>query len=110
MDVVSGCYALVARFPEHERYVLAAQLMRAAISVPANIAEGHCRSSSKAYLNHLSIAIGSHAELETCLAIASRAGYAPSLLPALAAQHATVGRMLNGLYRAIGARITTTRR
>ena len=65
-------YRIVRRFPDAERFVLSAQMRRAAISVPANIAEGHCRRSPRAYLNHLHIALGSQAELETQVEIAKR--------------------------------------
>ena len=43
------------------------QLRRAAISVPSNVAEGSARLTTNAFVNHLSIARGSLAEVETCI-------------------------------------------
>ena len=75
MDLVSLCYSICRAFPDSERYVLTCQLLRSAISVPSNIAEGRSRRSGKEYHHHLSIAYGSLAELETQLQIAFRLGY-----------------------------------
>ena len=49
-------------------------MRRAAMSIPSNLAEGACRHSRRAYAFHVSIALGSHAELETCLELAQRVG------------------------------------
>jgi four helix bundle protein len=68
MTLVERCYAETKGFPVDERYGLTAQLRRAAISIPSNVAEGACRRTTNAYINHVSIALGSHAELETCVA------------------------------------------
>jgi len=54
-------------------------MQRAAVSVPANIAEGHGRSSTKDFLRHLSYARGSLAELQTLVEIASRRQYLPGV-------------------------------
>jgi four helix bundle protein len=71
MDLVKAAYALTGKLPQHERYGLASQIQRAAVSVPANIAEGHARDSTREYLRFLSIAIGSLAELSTLVELAS---------------------------------------
>jgi four helix bundle protein len=63
MDLTEQCYKATAPFPRSELYGLTSQLRRASVSIPSNIAEGHGRRSTKAYLNHVSIAIGSQAEL-----------------------------------------------
>jgi four helix bundle protein len=75
IDLVVSCYRITHSFPRQEEYGLSAQLRRAAVSVPSNIAEGHARASTGDYLRHLSIAHGSLAELETHLEIARRLGY-----------------------------------
>lgn len=96
------CYRLTATFPRHELYGLASQLQRAAVSVPANIAEGHGRWSRKEFVRFLSIAHGSLAELETHLNIATELDYLqPESLAAIWERTARVGRMLHGLRRAL---------
>lgn len=59
MDMVVMCYRATKNFPKNEVYGLAGQLQRAAVSVPANIAEGRERKHSKEFLQHLSIAYSS---------------------------------------------------
>ncbi len=72
MDLVTGCYRLTKQLPSSETYGLAGQIQRSAVSVPANIAEGHGRDSIGDYLRFLSVANGSLRELETELMIAAR--------------------------------------
>ena len=67
MDLVVATYRIAARLPRGEQYGLVNQMQRAAVSVPANIAEGHGRSGCREYLHHLSVARGSLMELETHL-------------------------------------------
>src|SRR6476620_9094077 len=74
METVLAVYGITRLLPPTERYVLSAQMRRAALSIPANIAEGHCRRSPRAYINHLKIALGSQAELETAMEVAGRLG------------------------------------
>ena len=106
MDLVVACYKLTEAFPRDEAYGLTSQLRRAAVSVPANIAEGHARAFLKEYLHHLSISYGSLAELETHLEIASRLGYVNTTqTQAVLSQAAEIGRMLNGLMSALRAKL-----
>jgi four helix bundle protein len=99
MSVAKAVYAWTEVMPKKEEYRLTAQLIRAAISVPANIAEGRTRGTRKEFAHFISIARGSTAELETLLILAMDV----SLLPeekAGAVLHAAeeVGRMLNALH------------
>ena len=75
MNLVTEIYRMTKPFPSEEKYGLASQIQRAAVSVPSNIAEGHGRKSTNAYVNHLSIAFGSLMELETQVQIAARLEY-----------------------------------
>ena len=72
VDVVIACYELTRQFPNDERFGLTSQLQRAAVSVAANIAESRGRGTTNVFLNHLWIASGSLAELDTHLVIAVR--------------------------------------
>lgn len=102
MDLVVVCYEMTKKFPKNELYGLASQLQRAAVSVPANIAEGRQRQHSKEFIQHLSIANGSLAEMETHILIAGRLNYIEDdQVDQILQKSAEVGRMLNGLRRSI---------
>ena len=75
MDLAEDVYRLTSGFPREELYRMTSQLTRAAISVPANIAEGHARGTRRDYANFLAIAKGSLMETETFLMLAERLGY-----------------------------------
>lgn len=68
-------FPIVQGFPNHERYNLSSQIMRCAISVPSNIAEGSSRDSVKEFNHFLNIALGSSYELETQLILANEFNY-----------------------------------
>ena len=106
MDLVVLCYHMTQKFPKNEIYGLSSQLQRAAVSVPANIAEGRHRQSSKEFLQYLSISYGSLAEVETHVQIAGRLNYInENQINKTLNKTAEIGRMLNGLSRSIRKRI-----
>jgi four helix bundle protein len=74
MDLVVQCYQVTRSFPKDELFGLTFQIRRAAVSVPANIAEGQGRHHTRDFLHHLSIAKGSLTELETHLMVSERVG------------------------------------
>lgn len=78
MDLVEKIYSLTLCFPKQEEYRLTSQIIRAAISVPANIAEGQRRGTRKDYAHFLNITRGSVAEVETLLLVAERVNFASS--------------------------------
>lgn len=75
MEIVIKTYLLTKELPESERYGLRAQITRAAVSIPSNIAEGSSRESEKDYKRFLEMALGSSFELETQLLILKEIGY-----------------------------------
>lgn len=75
VDLVVATYELTCCFPDDERYGLTAQIRRAVVSIPSNIAEGYGRQHRGDYVRHLSIANGSLKEVETQLIVAGRLGY-----------------------------------
>ncbi|MGD1100510.1 MAG: four helix bundle protein [Terriglobia bacterium] len=75
MALAKQVYSLTRSFPFDERFGLVAQMRRAAVSVPSNIAEGQARHGKKEFVHFLSHAEGSLAELDTQLALAMELGY-----------------------------------
>ena len=75
MDLVVLCYKIAETFPKDEIYGLTSQLRRSAVSIPANIAEGHGRDGLGEYIHFLGVAQGSLRETETHLLIASRLNF-----------------------------------
>jgi four helix bundle protein len=102
VDFVVSIYKLTECFPKEEKFGLTSQIRRAAVSIPANIAEGAARQSYKEFAHFLSNAQGSASELETELLIASRLGYLEEDKYLIArASLGNIGRMLTGLSQHI---------
>ena len=102
MTLAAECYRLTATFPAEERYGLAVQIRKAAVSIPSNLAEGHNRRSRHVFANHVGIALGSRAELETQIALAVRLEFASQAEAAPVLELAAdIGRLLHGLVRSL---------
>jgi len=104
-DFVSKLYLLTQPFPKEEQFGLVAQMRRAAVSIPSNIAEGRGRRSRKDFVQFLHIASGSLAELETQLEISRDLGFIETTayqesLDALG----EIGRMLSSMRDKLKAR------
>ncbi|HET9337933.1 MAG TPA: four helix bundle protein [Casimicrobiaceae bacterium] len=100
MSLVADVYRLTATMPVAEKFGLAQQLRRAAVSIPSNIAEGHARRSRREYLRFVVVAMGSLAELETQLLIANRLAYVTdSTLSSAQRRVDETGKLLRGLER-----------
>jgi four helix bundle protein len=109
MVLAERVYTLTEGFPRCEQYGLTAQLRRAAVSIPSNIAEGHARRTGQ-YLYHLNVASGSDAELQTQLELASRLRLvSTNRVGPLLDESAEIGRMLRGLASSV-ARSRAARR
>jgi len=75
IEIVKDIYNIVEKFPKQEFYGLVSQIQISAVSIPSNIAEGFNRFHNKEYKQFLYIALGSCAELETQIEIASELKY-----------------------------------
>jgi len=104
MDLVTEIYRITARFPNEERFGLTIQLRRAAVSIPANIAEGYGRGTKPAFANFARIAQGSLFELRTELEVAVRtkAASIEDLTPAIEMAN-RLSRVLTGFIKSLGA-------
>lgn len=95
-------YSMTRSFPQFEMYGLASQMQRAAVSVPANIAEGRARKGQAEFVQFLHQAAGSLAELETYLELVRALGYSNSAqLAAVENQADEVGKLLYALLAKI---------
>ncbi len=107
-DLALEVFKVSRHLPADLRW-LSSQIVRAATSVPANIAEGYSRSSKKEFLQFLSIARGSLAELEYFLHFLKRAGLIDDDAYAhLADLRKRVGRTLFGLSKSVRSRLASS--
>jgi four helix bundle protein len=105
MALAKAGYLLTRSFPREEQFGLTSQIRRAAVSIPANIAEGHGRESTGDYIKFLRIAQGSLKELETHMLLASEVDICSEQeIGPLLVQTDQLGKMLRALIRALQAR------
>ena len=102
-DLVEAVYEATKSFPREEIYTLTAQIRRAAISIPSNIAEGKGRNTDPDFRRFLLQARGSLYEVENQLEIAKDLGYiSETQLAKLIPKCNEVGKLLNGLMNSLG--------
>lgn len=102
MDLAESIYRVTKYYPREEQFGLTSQTRRAAVSIPANIAEGYGRDSRASYVNFLRIAQGSLKELETHLILASRVGItSQESVETMLDEADQIGRMLRSLISSI---------
>ena len=100
MDVAVEVYRLAPRLPREETYGMRSQITRAAVSVPANIAEGWTRESAKEKAQFLAVAQGSLAETDTLLTLCEELGWFPvEETTHVRAVQTEVGKMLSTMRR-----------
>ena len=109
MDLVVLAYERAKLLPATERFELAAQMRRAAVSVPSNVAEGQSVGTAGRYLFHVRVALGSVGELVTHFELAKRLQYlSPGTTRDVEAQLERTGQLLHGLARSIRKRRAVT--
>ncbi|MFO0427364.1 MAG: four helix bundle protein [Planctomyces sp.] len=102
MTLAVHCYSVTEHFPRDERFGIVSQMRRSSCSIPANIAEGHGRRSTGAFLNHLSIARGSLMELETHLILSEKLNFVSSATIEETLQMTSeISRMISGLMQSL---------
>ena len=104
IELVEEVYRLLEKLPANERFAMADQIRRSAVSIPSNIAEGRGRNAEKDFVRFLNIANGSAFELETQLIICQRIGYLTEDDTTKAFQLCDeICRMLNSLIKKLKA-------
>jgi len=100
ISLAKATYRLTTKFPAEEKFGLVSQMRRAAISIPSNIAEGQARHTTGEFIQFISHAEGSTAELETQLILSIELGFAHAngTKPMFVLLD-DIRRMLNGLRR-----------
>ena len=103
MEVAKLVYEQTRTFPKEERYGLALQLNKSAVSVPSNIAEGAGRNTKNDFRHFISIALGSSFELETQLILAGEFKLVPeTTLKPILVKLDGLQRMINKFWISLG--------
>ncbi|MBW3599927.1 MAG: four helix bundle protein [Planctomycetes bacterium] len=102
MELATQCYLLTRRFPKDELFGLTSQIRRSASSVPANIAEGHGRESTREFVKFLRVAQGSLKELETHVLLSTEVSITQlEQITPLLRQSESLGKMIRTLIRTL---------
>ncbi|MBP3354649.1 MAG: four helix bundle protein [Bacteroidales bacterium] len=110
MDLVVEVYNIIKLLPKEETYGISDQIRRSAVSIPSNIAEGQSRNSSKEFIQFLSIARGSLAELETQLLICVKVNMLSNdNIDNILIATKEIGKMIKGLMNKLEAQLTTNK-
>jgi len=105
MGLAELAYRVTRRFPKEEVYGMSSQIRRSAVSIAANIAEGHGRENSGVFVQFLRVGQGSLKELETHLMLAVRVNLAKDEdVAPLLKRCDDLGRMMRSLIRSIQRR------
>ena len=105
MSLTKDVYQATRSFPIEERFGLITQMRRSAVSIPSNLAEGHTRAGVNEFRRFISITLGSVAELETQITLSSELEFLNEQAAGdLLKQIDIIGKMLRGLYKALGAK------
>jgi four helix bundle protein len=100
IELVDELYTITKKFPKEEMFGLTNQIRRASVSIPANIAEGWGRNSSKNYIQFLRISRGSLFEIETMLVIANNQNFiTEQMKSSISMKIDELGKMLNKLIK-----------
>ncbi len=102
LSLVKRIYQITPNFPDEEKFGLVSQMRRASISIPSNMAEGQARRTTKEFIQFVSPAEGSAAELDTQLTLATQLGYCSGGEEALELL-SELRKMLNALRRKLVA-------
>jgi len=102
MALARDVYQLTRSFPSEEKFGLVSQMRRAAVSIPSNIAEGQARKSTDEFVQFISTAEGSLAELDTQVQLSVDLGFSdPTHVARVSDAVTELKRMLNGLRRSL---------
>ncbi len=102
LDLVKQVYEVTSLFPSDEKFGLASQMRRAAVSIPSNVAEGAALNSHKQFIHFLHTAQGSAAELETQIFISQELGFLTERMSKeLLEKLETISKMISGIQRSL---------
>ncbi len=106
IELVKTIYTSTISFPKEEVYGLTSQVRRAAVSVPANIAEGHARKGTKEFIQFLSVARASLAEVETLTIVSKELTFLNSQdSDAILKECESISKQINALITSLKKRI-----